>query len=227
MATHRAPLVTEIASESSAEIRAAYWDALALIDSGWQLRKLRFIALTGAGAIDVHTPTHRGLTITSADRHLHLELPNAHIAIRLAAAVGALGRKGGDCLSDLAWLLSDQVGSPRPRPPRRDPIPDPTLLRQPSANLRTAFWLLVTLVCDYQWRISDLGETVADGGFIAEIPADATVIYPGTCQPDGTTAAALARLIPTLDHASLAYLRHANTNPVNLAFARAKLATRS
>lgn len=224
MATHRAPTVPYIAPDTDPQIRAAYWDALALIDAGWQLRKLRFVTLTGAGAIDVHTPTHRGLTITSTDGDLTLELPSAHIAVRLAASVGALGRLGGDRLGDLTWLLSEHVGAPRPTPPRRDAIPDPTLLRQPGTNLRTAFWLLVTLVCDYQWQVTDLGEAIAGGGFVADIPADAAVIYPASCQPDGTVAAALARLIPTLDHASLQYLRRANANPVNLAFARAKLA---
>jgi hypothetical protein len=219
MATHRAATVPDIASDTDPEIRAAYWDALALIDAGWQLRKLRYIALTGAGALDVHTPTHRALTITSTNKLPHLELPGAHIAARLAETVGTLGRQGGDRLGDLTWLLSDSVRSPRPTPPRRDHIPDPALSRQP-ANLRTAFWLLVTLVCDYEWQVSHLGDAVADGGFIADIPADVTAIYPATSSPDGSAGTALARLIPTLDHASLHYLRRANDNPATLAHAR-------
>lgn len=207
-------------SGNDPDMRAAYWDAVALLDAGWQLRKLRFIAATNAGAVDVCTPTHRSLTITSTDRRLHVNLPNTHLALRLARTVAILGRRDVDSLSDLAWQLSSRApaGSKALVSFGHTVIPDPRLNRQP-VNLRTAFWLLAVLACDYQWRISGLGEDVAGGGFVADIPGDVTAIYPAAMPLDGTAAAALARLLPSLDQSSLQYLRR--LSPVQLTKAHA------
>lgn len=214
MATHRACTLPAAEDINDPELRAAYWDALALIDSGWQLRRLRYIPATNAGVIVAHTPTGRPVTITStdADHTNGSQLPNIHIAVRRARAAATLGSTG-DRLGELAWLITAAGATPRPMRPRRDHIPDPALTRQP-ANLRAAFWLLTTLVSDYHWRISDLGEPAAGGGFTADIPGDVTAIYPATMPADGTAAADLARLIPSLDPASLRYLRH--TNPTDI-----------
>jgi hypothetical protein len=193
------------------ELRAAYWDALALNDAGWQLRRLRYVPFTDTGIIDAHTPTHRAITITTRTtlRHLPAHLPGTGNALRLAGQVAALG-KSGDRVDDLAWLITGSLPPARTIPPRRDPIPDPALTRQPS-QLRIAFWLLATLVCDYSWHISHLGEDLAGGGFIADIPHDVTAVYPASAPIDGTAAAALARLIPALPGEGLQYLRHAST----------------
>lgn len=220
-------------------VRRACWDALVLLDAGWQLRKLRFISSTGASALDVHTPTHRGLTITSTDPSHPYALPHpgedgTHSpalpfastphAVRLANAVAALGQRGGDLLGDLSWALTDHMKtathSPQSRPTR---IPDPVLTRQrrhQPPNFRTAFWLLSTLVCDYKWQISHLGDDLAAGGFLADIPNDVIAVFPASMAADGTEAATLARLIPHLDRFSLDYLRR--THPVTLAHARAQ-----
>ena len=66
MATHRACTLTAAEDINDPELRAAYWDALALIDSGWQLRRLRYIPATNAGVIVAHTPTGRPVTIPPA-----------------------------------------------------------------------------------------------------------------------------------------------------------------
>jgi len=220
MTIPHSPTLPEIAGGDDPTLRVAYWDAIALLDAGWQLRKMRFVAATGAGAVDLCTPTHRGVTVESTDRaRRHLNLPNSHLAVRLAQAVAILGARGDDSLADLSWQLS--AHSPGPKPLvnfGHAHIPDPELSRQP-VNLRTAYWLLTVLVCDYQWRLHSLGEEYVGGGFIADIPRDLTVIYPASTTPDGTAAAALARLLPSLDPSSLHYLRL--LDPVMLAKTRA------
>lgn len=205
-------------------VRRACWDALVLLDAGWQLRKLRFISSTGASAIDVHTPTHRGLTITSTDPPSALPFTSTPHAVRLANSVADLGQRGGDLLGDLSWALTDHMKqttrSPRPRPDR---IPDPVLIQQrchQPPNFRAAFWLLSTLVCDYKWQISQIGDDLAAGGFVADIPNDVIAVFPAKMAADGTAAATLARLIPNLDRVSLDYLRR--IHPMTLAHARAQ-----
>jgi hypothetical protein len=192
------------------------------LDAGWQLRKLRFISSTGASAIDVHTPTHRGLTITNTDPAPALPFASTTHAVRLANSVADLGQRGGDLLGDLQWVLTDHLKqttrSPQPRPDR---IPDPVLIEQrrhQPLNFRSAFWLLSTLVCDYKWQISQIGDDLAGGGFIADIPNDVIAVFPASMAADGTTAATLARLIPNLDRVSRDYLRRAH--PMTLAHAR-------
>lgn len=204
-------------------VRRACWDALVLLDAGWQLRKLRFDSLTATGAIDVHTPTHRGLTITSADPAPTLAFTSTSHAIRLTHTIADLGRRGGDLLGDLTWVLTDHLkqttrAAPLPRPDR---IPDPVLIEQrryQSPNFRAAFWLLSTLVCDYKWQVSHLGDDLASGGFLADIPHDVIAVFPATMLADGTVAATLARLIPRLNRLDLDYLRR--TSPATLAHAR-------
>ena len=41
-----------------------------------------------------------------------------------------------------------------------------------------------------------LGEDIAGGGFIANIPGDVQAIFPASMEYDGTAAAALARMLP-------------------------------
>ncbi|MGD9622277.1 MAG: hypothetical protein AB7G47_19810 [Mycolicibacterium sp.] len=191
-------------------LRVAHWNALAVIDSGWQLRKLRYSHSTGVAALDVHTPTHRGLTITSANPIVPTCCTNTPLVVRLAQQVATLGQRGGDLLGDLTWLLSEHTTAPRYPALRRDSIPDKTLLRQPLA-LRHAFWLLTTVVGEHGWRIHHLGEDIAGGGFVADIPNDVLAVFPASMPPDGTAAAHLARMLPTLAPSALNYLRHINT----------------
>lgn len=206
MTTFRAPAVSA-PEHADPTIRRAYWDALTLIDAGWQLRKLRFDSFTRTAVLDLHTPTHRAMTVTGAEPPSAIPFRHACCVIRLAEAVTNLGQRGGDLLGDLQWLLASHLHTRRIPQPRRDHVPDPSLTAQPVA-LRTAFWLLATLVAGYGWQITDIGDEVAGGGFIAEIPDDLTAVFPSTTACNDTTAAAqLARLIPRLDRRSLHYLR--------------------
>lgn len=211
MTTFHTPAVPGLDHETDPTLRRAYWDALTLLDAGWQLRKMRFDSYTRTAEIDLHTPTHRGLTIPSTGTVPTLPFVDADRALRLAQAVATLGQRGGDYLGDLQWALSTHLPSPMRQPRSRDDqIPDPNLAAQRThqpLNLRTAFWLLATLVVDYGWLISDIGDPIAGGGFIADIPDDLTAVFPASMHLDGTTAAQLARLIPQLDPRSRDYLR--------------------
>lgn len=188
--------------------------AVALLDLGWKLRKLHYSPATGAATLVVHTPTRRALTITSADHSPRPPVVGAPVvglslAVQFADAVAELGRRGGDALGDLTWLLAENVGSTAAIPLRRDAIPDPALRRQ-TLTLRTAFWLLSELVCTHRWDVTHIGEEIAGGGFIAAIPGDVTAIFPASIPADGTPGAALAASIPRLDPVGLDYLRHIN-----------------
>lgn len=217
MALHDSHVPTE-----DLRVRAAYWDAVTLLDAGWMLRFLRYIPTTGAGIVIAHTPTHRGVSISSTDRRQPFVQEYASVVQRLAESVAELGAGPGDRLSDLTWLLQGlNAGRSRCTPAvRRDQIPDPRLQVQPP-NLRAAYWMLGVLICDYHWQITDIGDPIAGGGFIADIPDDLTAIYPGGIPADGTAATTLARLIPLLDQGSLHYLRQVNGS--DLAHSRSQL----
>lgn len=208
MTTFHTPVVPE-PDHADPTVRRAYWDALMLLDAGWQLRKLRFDSFARTAVLDLHTPTHRAMRVTGTEPAAAIPFREACRVIRLARAVTTLGQRGGDLLGDLQWLLASHIQAPGRIPqPRRDHVPDPALTTQP-APLRTAFWLLATLVADYKWQVTEIGEDIAGGGFIAEIPDDLTAVFPSTTAGDDTTTAAqLARLIPRLDRRSLNYLRH-------------------
>lgn len=192
-------------------LQAAHWNALAVIDSGWQLRKVRYSHNTGVAALDVHTPTHRGLTITSANAVIPTRCTSTHLVVRLAQQIATLGQRGDDLLGDLTWLLTEHTTTTRYPALRCDPIPDPMLQRRQPLALRRAFWLLVTIVGEHRWNVRHLGEDIAGGGFIADIPHDVLAVFPASIPPDGTAAAHLARLLPTLDTTAQNYLRRLDT----------------
>lgn len=220
MSTFRTPARPAAPDHADPTIRRAYWDAVTLLDAGWQLCRLRFDTFTRTAVLDLHTPTHRAIKVTGTEPLSAIPFPDAFRVIRLAEAVTSLDRHGGDLLGDLQWLLAGHIPTTRRIPqPRRDHVPDPALNAQPVA-LRTAFWLLATLVAEYGWQISDLGEEVAGGGFIAEIPDDdMTAVFPSAITGDDTTAAAqLARLIPRLDHSCRSYLRQVQPHTLIAAY---------
>lgn len=224
MPNNRDPIISgDITWHTDPQMQAAHWDALALLDAGWQLRRLRYVPITGSGIVEALTPTHRAVVISSTDRNHGVHLPNTHIAQRLAATLAAFGQANKhDHIGDLAWLVSrhPNAGARPALPPRRDPIPDNKLLRQPP-NLRAAFWLLAVLICDYGWTITDLGDPMVHGGFAATIPNDVTAIFPGGIPADGSAATALARLLPLLDQGSLHYLQRVNKADLHRARATA------
>jgi hypothetical protein len=219
MPTFRTPPRAAAPDHADPTICRAYWDAVTLLDAGWQLCRLRFDSFTRAAVLDLHTPTHRALKVTGTEPMSAIPFREAFRVIRLAEAVTSLGRRGGDLLGDLQWLLASHLQTQRLPQPRRDHVPDPTLSAQPVA-LRTAFWLLATLVAGYGWQVTNLGEEVAGGGFIADIPDDdVTAVFPSAITVDDTTTAAqLARLIPRLNHSCVAYLRQVQPHTLIVAY---------
>jgi hypothetical protein len=198
---------SDVAALTDPRLTRARNTALAVLDAGWQLRKLYYCPAAEVAALDVYTPAHRGLTVTSSQAVVpHCQCSTSGLVIQLAQQVADLGHTGGgDLIGDLTWTLCEHTRR-YPPGPRRDPIPDPELGRQPL-NLRTTYWLLATLVGGYHWEIQQLGEDIAGGGFLADIPGDVLAIYPAAMPADGTPATNLARMLAHLEPAGLDYLR--------------------
>lgn len=204
-----------------ADLVDAYWAAVDLAAHGWHPKRLEFDAHTATAFVTVHTPTRRTATVSwdlRGHRRARQQVPRQAVAGRLlylARAVANLGQSdaesGDEWLTQLCWLIQLHVGAPH-RHHRNwrhsDPLPTLGANDQPMARGRTAAWLMARLVAKYGWSVHHLGEDVAGGGFIADIPGDVSAIFPATMEYDGTAAAALARLLPTLQAPDLALLKH-------------------
>jgi hypothetical protein len=195
--------------QAPAELIEAYWLAIDLSSSGWRAKRLDFDAHTATAFVIAHTPTRRTVTVTwdlRGNRAARQQVP-AHAPSRrlidLAQAVASLGQNdaetGEERLTQLCWLVQSQVGSPHRhhRHWRRvEVLPTLPANQQPMTRARAAAWLIARLEGKYGWCVRHLGEDIAGGGFIADIPGDVQAIFPATMEYDGTAAAALARLLP-------------------------------
>lgn len=204
-----------------AEVIDAYWTAVDLAAYGWHPKRLEFDANTATAFVTVHTPTRRTVTVSwdlRGNRKARQQVPGqgaAHRLIGLARAVASLGQSdaesGDDWLTQLCWLVQLHVGSPHRHHGNwrcSDPLPTLGSNEQPMSRGRSAAWLMARLVAKYGWTVRHLGEDIAGGGFIADIPGDVCAIFPATMDYDGTAAAALARLIPTLQAPDIELLAH-------------------
>jgi hypothetical protein len=211
-----------------AETIDAYWTAVDLAAYGWHLRRLDFDAHTATAFVTAHAPTRRVVTVSwdlRGHRLARQQVPSRAAAIRLlnlAHDVAYLGEHdaetGDELLNQLCWLVqrlntSSGVRTCRHRSWRcSDPLPTLPAHEQPTAQARAAAWLIARLVAKYGWHIGYFAEDIARGGFIAEIPgeipAGVLTVFPATMSDDGTAAACLARLIPTLQRNDLAVLRN-------------------
>jgi hypothetical protein len=203
-----------------AELVDAYWTAADLTEYGWPLKRLDFDAHTATAFVTAQTPSRRVVTVSwdlRGHRLARQQVPGWAAAMRLlklAHDVAYLGEHdaetGDDLLTQLCWLVQSLNTGPRAR--RRwwcsDHLPTLPAREQPTARARAAAWLIARLAAKYRWHIGYLGEDIAGGGFIVEIPGDVLAVFPATMDDDGTAAAALARLIPTLRRQDLALLQH-------------------
>jgi len=212
------------------DLLCACWDGLALIDAGWRPRRITYSAGSGVGSLAVATPGGRVVTIAYQPAVLSRDvmresLPEgrcAKLALRLVAAVARLRERGGEGLEYLGRYLTAHCRSASRGVVcrgRDDAIPDPVLYAQPQA-LRVAFWLLAILVCDMGWRVTDIGDEAACGGFVADIPGEVAAIFPAGMSRDGTLGAELACALAGLESAGLGYLRRQTV----LTLSRAKAA---
>lgn len=203
-----------------AEVVDAYWMIVDLAADGWVSKRLEFDAHTATAFVTAAAPTRRTVTVSwdlRGNRAVRQQVPRHAVSrrlIELARAVASLGQNdaetGDEWLSQLCWLAQWHV-----RPAHRhqdhwrrsDSLPILSAQEQPMARGRCAAWLIARLVGEYGWHVSDLGEDVAGGGFVADIPGDVQAIFPSTMEYDGTAAAALARMLPTLPCQDLYLLR--------------------
>jgi hypothetical protein len=189
----------------------AYWTAVDLAAYGWRPKRLDFDPHTATAFVTAAAPTRRTATVSwdlRGNRAAHQQVPDQAAAQRLmelARAVASLGQgdaeTGDEWLTQLCWLVQSQVGAPHRFHHNwhcSDALPTVPAADQPRARGRAAAWLVARLVAEYGWRVQHLGEDIADGGFIADIPGDVRAIFPATMEYDGTAAAALARLLPTV-----------------------------
>lgn len=193
------------------EVIEAYWLAVDLADHGWHAKRLEFDAHTATAFVTAHAPTRRTVTVSwdlRGNRAARQQVPGrtpARRLIELARTVASLGQNdaetGEEWLTQLCWLVQSQVGSPHRhhRNWRRcEALPTVAADQQPMTRARAAAWLIARLVAEYGWCVHHLGEDIAGGGFIADIPGDVRAIFPATMEYDGTAAAALARLLPQI-----------------------------
>lgn len=202
-----------------ATVRDAYWIAAELAAAGWELRRLTYIEQTGTGVVIAQTPSRRVVTVThtvggTTDRR---QVPATAAVVVLAIAVAHLGAhdeaNGDEQLDELRLLLQAHM-KPARRAARRslrwrctEHLPTMTAGEQPRTPVRAAAWIMATLIIEYGWGISHLGEEVAGGGFVARIPGDVAALFPSAMADDGTAATALARMMPMLSAKDIAQLR--------------------
>ena len=204
------PITGVALSEVSHAVRDAYRTLEGLHQSGWRLHALDFDAETSTATVIAESPTHRIVTVdwnrgTGQINRRQVNGVAAVFLVKAAHDVAYLGhadiagpRRGQ--LEQLQWLAQG-LGEPRRPAARRriDPIPSLPAARQPSPQCRAAAWLMALLVGEYGWRITAVGEDIAQRGFIAELPGDVVAVYPAGMDADGTAAADLARILPRLD----------------------------
>ena len=191
-------------------VRDAYRTLHGLHTSGWRLLGLDYDTDTSTATVTAETPTHRMVTVdwnrgTGQINRRQVNGAAAVFLVKAAHDVAYLGhadttgpRRGQ--LDQLRWLTQG-LADPHRRGARRctDPSPGLPAGRQPSPQCRAAAWLIALLVGDYGWRITAVGEDIAQHGFIAEAPGDVVAVYPAGMDADGTAAAELARILPRLD----------------------------
>jgi hypothetical protein len=181
---------------TSTAVRDAYWYASRLINVGWTIRR---IGTTEQGGFFVaETPRRR---VVSVDERAGTRGdPATQFARSITTLAAAGAAEGRDYLRDLVRLLRDNAPVRRPATLtwRTWDVPGLPEHLQPIPKIRAAYWFAVTLVDDYGWKLFEVGRDTAGGGFIADIPGEAMVIYPASMSDDRTVAAALARLLGSM-----------------------------
>lgn len=197
-------------------IRTAYWDGVALIEAGWTLRGLDYDPAFGIN-VAAESPNHRMVIATCntaggfADETQRCGAGQLQqqFTENLAAAVGCHEHTDALTRLDQLRLLLQAYAGPTVRPELRGhDVPGIAHCAQPRRAMRACFWLLCTLECGYHWKLSNIGEDVAHGGFIADIPDEPLAIYPRGMRPDGSDAGLLAHTLAALTSAEMARMVH-------------------
>ena len=204
----RVPAVPDLidAQQPIAAVREAYWYGTRLLHHGWLIRQIG--ASERGGFFAGVTPRGRAVTVGPDHRCDVSDDLAAQFADALTVLAGAGFADGHDYLRDLVILLGANAVPRRPsyRAWRTWRIPGVPASQQPHTRVRAAYWFAVTSTDDYGWQLSEFGASTAGGGFLADIPGEAMAIYPASMPDDGTTAAALARLVAVMNAAEIATL---------------------
>lgn len=188
-----------------------------LAQAHWRIQSIGIEPLIGApGRFTAQTPTGEHVTVYETHR-----LRTA--ADRFAAALGALARDPWPhmALTEVCDHLAAQ-GHPvvvEPVRLRFDQIPSLPAFAQPRPALTAAYWCARALVHN-RWCLSQFGQDLAQGGYVAEVPDGAVIVVPADVIDDGTPVTALARLIPELterEYWQLAELVSADSTPKRVA----------
>lgn len=195
------PLVAS-ARQPDPAVRPIYWWARQLADHGAVLRVMSYSPQNSEAAVAVQLPSYQVVEIRrgSTDELLDpVDLPHV-----LAEAIWRLGVTGWG--KEIADLVSRLRGAglliPRRSVPRcADHIPG--FVHQPPRRVRVLYWWAQTLR-NYGWVLHEVGQPVAAGGFVAQIPGEqgesALVVYPHGMDDDGTAASALANALGRARH---------------------------
>lgn len=199
------------------DVVEAYWVAMDLVEKGWGFKAFGYERASDTATVAAFSPGGRAVTVRKSvteplARHSTID----HGLSELALAVARLGYQDRDSavevlLTQLRWLV--QAGIKRPIRQqircRTDKLPTLPDSEQPSGQVRVAAWTIAHLVVNKRWHIAALGQDIAAGGFIAEIPGEGLYIYPAGGTGDGTPAGALVGMLASLraeDIATLARL---------------------
>jgi hypothetical protein len=191
--------LNSVALQPLPAVRPLYWWARELHEQGCQLQAVYYRPSDLAAVVTVRLPSYRVVHVLrkAGDQAAPTDLPTM-----LAEAVRQLVTGGwADQTNDMLALLRNSRLLIQPQPAARNSAYLPGLINQPARPVRVAYWLAHALQVR-GWQVSALGDPVARGGFIAEIPEGSGesiyAIYPRDIPEDGTEATALANSLQRL-----------------------------
>lgn len=196
------------------DVVAAYWVAMELAEKGWGFKEFDYDPASDTATVAAFSPGGRAVTVRQSMSQPLADHPAVDRGLaELARAVARLGYQDRGhgvevLLTELRWVV--QAGIKRPIRQqircRTDKLPTLPAAEQPRGQVRVAAWLIAHLVVNKRWHIAALGEDIAAGGFIAEIPGEGLYIYPAGGNGDGTPGGALAGMLESLTAQGIATL---------------------
>lgn len=213
---HRSRVIPGLAPDHQLpdDVVDAYWIAMDLVGKGWGFKEFGYDPASDTATVAAFSPGGRAVTVHKSVTEPLADHPTIdHTLSELARAVARLGYQDRGAgvevlLTELRWLV--QAGIKRPVRQqircRTDKLPTLPDSEQPSGQVRVAAWTIAHLVVNKRWHIAALGQDIAAGGFIAEIPGEGLYIYPAGGNGDGTPAGALAGMLASLRPEDIATL---------------------
>lgn len=170
--------------------RAVFWQLLALHNSSYVVLEAGFDFLTEEATLVLETP-ERDVREYRRMRFDNAEAPGdaeCAFALDLIWGMGTRSSTPHSVGHLQRILLRRKILQPMKAVPGRG--------AQPDSLVRAAYWQGRALG-RAGWKLGSVGQPESQGGFAAEI-GDLWHIFPSSMLPDGTVAASLARMIPSL-----------------------------